>query len=127
MAQSRPVITCTPEYVLGIQPCVAQLAQTDKLAAIAMLLCVINNAGETGCTANELMADCVCWSANTSLDPLTAIVNMLLDYAVKAGYIPAATSMMSEGNCFAQLADPQLIGIILCQFCAFIKNLENPQ
>lgn len=126
MPVARSPITCTPESLLGENPCNNCYSDTILIAGLAALLCSINKElGEnSSCDPEDAMEDASCFKCMSDHQMLVAIVNTFADYAISLG-VTNAGEVIQNATCLS-CADPKMNkAIVVKQLCTFIHYLES--
>lgn len=119
MADLPQSLTCTPDGLVNDYPCAKCLSKTELLAALALVLYAINNAGDTNAGNAATDGKCFCISEHQFLE---GIFNSFLEYAIANGSIQDAAAATQSGHCFTCLPPQALRGIILENLCEFLNT-----
>ena len=110
-------MSCVPNDLLAYNGCTQTYNDQQWKAAMAYLLCQINGAGVGTCDATTLANDAKCMAVLSDAEMKTVLLNIILQYAVDAGYASAST-LLADIKCLVHVPKHLLEAIILRQLCS---------
>ncbi len=114
-------ITCTPSDLQN--GCVLCQSDTMILAALALVMCRLNNGAQGDCTPETLMADAKCFACESDHQLLAALLTILAKFAVESGSVQSISALLNDAKCLA-CADPRMVrAIIVKETCDYIDSI----
>lgn len=115
-------LTCTPDILANAYPCLKCVPESELLAALVAILCLIN--GGT-CDADSVQDDASCMKCLNEHEMFEAIVTVLYNYGISTGAITTGT-LLELAGCGLCLDEKVLKAALVRQICAFFNSLLNP-